>query len=805
MKIQSQITLHGLWLFLTGFACQNATAQLPADFPYNQVTTYDSNRVAPGYIFLDTWSSTPNSPSYMMILNNDGTLVDGDKYVRLDHTGINFKMQPNGLLSYDASIASLPFAGGWDVEDRIVDDSVTNIVETVQMGNGYVAESHDFQLLPNGNKLLFGYYLSPVDLSKIVSGGNPAALVSGGIIQELDPQGNPVFQWRAWDHYNFEDFTYPNPTAAVISEFHFNDIFLDVDGNIIVTTPTEVRKINRQTGDVVWTLGGSQNEFTIVGTGFDASDFGGHGTYRLANGHLIEYDNSHAGITSRAIEYTLDESNKVATVVWSYTPPTMIGGFATGDAQRLPNGNTLICWGLPRTGGVPTCTEVTPAGDKVFELSITNLSILSYRVFRFPYPAAAQEIQDSQTELSAGNSYFFTNTDVEVDVTAGAGGYNRLTVTRAPYAPLQCSFVTLKPPRLLPVRIQMDTVNISSITADVLFDGASLGFDHPEQLAVYQRLTAGSGPFVALPTSYNPATHQLGVTVSQFGEFAFGYPDVAEVAYPPILDRPDSYLGAQTNVIAPRKAEPDTVYSVNQERPILLAWSPQGFGRFYDLQVATDPGFATLGVDASYQQAAFYVWSNALPNTTYYWRVRTMVEGDAGLLTGDWATNSFQTVPPMLQVTAPNGGEAWQRGLRYYIQWNANLAENVVIDLYKSGTFVESIVTNADTGAYRWQVDQTLVPGNDYSLRITSAANPALFDSSDAPFNIDVPSITSLQPNPGGAWVLNWAGTTASVYVEFKPSLDAGSWQTVAGPLTGSGWTNTSPAGLSGFYRLRLQ
>jgi len=803
MKRPSQFNLYGLLVLFAGAACHTLQAQVPTNFPPIVVTTYDSNRVAPGSIFLDTWSSSPNSGSDLMILNNDGTPVDGDKFVELDHTAINFKMQPNGLLSYDESIAPLLSGGGWNVQDRIVDDSMTNLLETVQMGNGYVAESHDFQVLPNGNVLLFGFYLSQVDLSKFVSGGNRAALVSGAVIQELDSQRNPVFQWRSWDHYNFEDFTYPNPTASFISEFHFNDIFLDVDGNVVVSTPTEVRKISRQTGEVMWTLGGSQNEFTIVGAGFDASDFGGHGTYRLANGHLLEYDNSHAGITSRVIEYTLDESNKVATVVWSYTPPTMIACFATGNAQRLPNGNTLICWGLPRNGGVPSCTEVTPSGEKVFELSITNLSLQSYRAFRFPYPAAAQEIQATQRELSAGNSYVFTNTGVEIDVTAGAGGYNQATVTRAPYAPLQASFVTIKPPQLLPVRVKVEATAISSITADVLFDATGLGLDHPEQLTVYQRLTPDAGLFVALPTSYNPATHQLGVTVSHLGEFAFGYPDIAEAAYPPILDRPDSYLGAQTNVVAPRKAEPNTVYTVNQERPILLAWSPRGFGRFYDLQVAADPGFANPAVNLSYQQSAYYVWSNALPNTTYYWRARTMVESNSLIVAGDWSTNSFQTVPPMLQVTAPNGGEAWQRGLRYFIGWNANFAENVVIDLYKSGVFLKSIVTNANTGSYRWQVDSELVPGNDYSIRITSAANPALFDSSDADFNIDVPRITSLRKNSDG-WVLNWAGTTAAVYVEFKPMLATDPWQPLAGPLTGSAWTNTSPAGLSGFYRLRL-
>jgi len=45
-----------------------------------------------------------------------------------------------------------------------------------------------------------GYYLSEVDMSQVVSNGNPAALVSGAVLQELDGQRNVVFQWRSWDY-----------------------------------------------------------------------------------------------------------------------------------------------------------------------------------------------------------------------------------------------------------------------------------------------------------------------------------------------------------------------------------------------------------------------------------------------------------------------------------------------------------------------------------------------------------------------------------------------------------------------------
>ncbi len=80
---------------------------------------------------------------------------------------------------------------------------------------------------------------------------------------------------------------------------------------------------------------------------------------------------------SRAVEYHLDEVNKIATLVWEYRNTPVIYGSSRGSVQRLQNGNTLICWG----GTNPTMTEVTPAGDIALEMSLPQ-NVISYRAFR---------------------------------------------------------------------------------------------------------------------------------------------------------------------------------------------------------------------------------------------------------------------------------------------------------------------------------------------------------------------------------------------------------------------------------------
>jgi hypothetical protein len=134
----------------------------------------------------------------------------------------------------------------------------------------------------------------------------------------------------------------------------------------------------------------------------------------------------------------------------------------------------------------------------------------------------------------------------------------------------------------------------------------------------------------------------------------------------------------------------------------------------------------------------------------------------------------------------------------------------VVIDLYKSGSYLRTIASNApSSGAFQWQVPLDLTPGNDYAIRITSATNSALFDVSDAYFSIDAPWINpgSLTRLPDGSFSFSltaYGSTQALVYA----SADFSSWSNIASvPLSNGVATftdNTSSNLPARFYRLRL-
>lgn len=221
-----------------------------ADFPEVLVDT--ANNPGEGKYFLANFGIAGNDTlgNYLMILDSTGNAV---KYKKLDQPSFDFKVQPNGELSY-AQVISM--TGGYGETRWIVTDSAFTPIDTFQCGNGYVADVHDFLLLPNGHALLMAYDPEPLDMSKVVDGENPNATVVGGIIQELDNSKNVIFQWRSWDYLPITD-SYEPLTTKTLDYLHINAIELDNDGNILFSSRhfSSIVKIDRQTGEIMWVMG----------------------------------------------------------------------------------------------------------------------------------------------------------------------------------------------------------------------------------------------------------------------------------------------------------------------------------------------------------------------------------------------------------------------------------------------------------------------------------------------------------------------------------------------------------------------
>ncbi|MBK8834858.1 MAG: aryl-sulfate sulfotransferase [Anaerolineae bacterium] len=214
--------------------------------------------------------------SYLLIVDDLGQPIYFQP-TDVVNPGADFKKQPDGTLTWFDMSTGL---------HRAMDQSyqVTNTWAT----SGFpTTDMHELQVMTNGTALMMSYNIVPVDLS--AHGGMTNAIVWDIVVQEQDELKNPVFTWSGLDHLPITT-TYESLTGSIADVYHGNAIERDTDGNLLLSNrhTAQIVKINRATGNVMWKLGGKENEFTFVNdTGFSYQ----HDIRRLENGHITLFDN----------------------------------------------------------------------------------------------------------------------------------------------------------------------------------------------------------------------------------------------------------------------------------------------------------------------------------------------------------------------------------------------------------------------------------------------------------------------------------------------------------------------------------
>ncbi len=324
---------------------------VPSDFPVFRPSVMNEG-VAPGKIFINNWLGTP----YIMIFENDGTPYF---YQRVEERARDFKLQPNGILTRRFNKDLNAFVGM---------DSSYSIIDTFKCANGFSTDEHELYMLEDGHYFLIGISYSYVDMRMLIDGGKANVTVKENHIQEFDENHNLVFEWLSNEHFNILDAVHEDLTDDFIDYVHMNSIAVDYDGNIIISSRhlSEVSKINRETGEFIWRLGGENNQFEFVNDEYQNS-YQHHA--RPVKGEpnnytIFDNGNFHSPRFSRAVEYKIDTVNMTAENVWEFRDSPDKYSWWMGNAQRLDNGNTLINWA---NGPLPKATEITPNGEKVYE------------------------------------------------------------------------------------------------------------------------------------------------------------------------------------------------------------------------------------------------------------------------------------------------------------------------------------------------------------------------------------------------------------------------------------------------------
>jgi hypothetical protein len=346
---------------------------VPGNFPLIDITINDNPD--PSYIFLD--NRTSGSNSYSVIFDNTGSPI---WYLQTSDGRRNMKVQHNGVLTMLGT-------GGY----RFVGlDTHYREIASYRPVNGYSTDEHELQVLEDGRYLLIGLRHETVDMTQYLPGANSNASVGQTIIQEFTPEGDLIFQWRAWDNFDVRDVHLDNPTRPIFRFPHMNAIDIDEDGHILLSSRyiSEVTKINRDTGEIIWRLSGipKNNDFTYVNDPLNGPR-NQHSIRHTGNGRYLLFDNGtlHTPVVSRAVEYELDLDAMTATLVWEFRETPDVYSHYMANTQRLPNGNTLINWAV---GSLPKLTEVRPDGTKAFEMNWVD-HYEAYQVWRCPWQGIA--------------------------------------------------------------------------------------------------------------------------------------------------------------------------------------------------------------------------------------------------------------------------------------------------------------------------------------------------------------------------------------------------------------------------------
>ena len=355
--------------------------------PFSGTTTY---LVDGAGMVVNSWpgTATPGLSVYM--------LPDGDMLRTRDLTG-GGGGSGGGLqrLSYDGQVE-------W----------------TFSFFNATLTPHHDVEVLPNGNVLMV-VWEEVGGAEAIAQGRNPANVgttFTPDAVYEIEPAGSDmgtvVWEWHAWDHL-VQDFDSSKPNFGVVADhpelidlnygptgdwLHVNGIdYHPAFDQIAISVPNF---------DEIWVIDHSTTSEEAAGHSGGNSGRGGDLLYRWGNpraydrgtvadqvfyflhdvqwiepgrpgaGNLIVFNNGNnrpTGNWSSADEWTppVDASGNYtlnggaaygpAGLAWTYSNPGSFYSQIMGGAERLENGNTLIC---ESTSG--RLFEVTDAGAIVW-------------------------------------------------------------------------------------------------------------------------------------------------------------------------------------------------------------------------------------------------------------------------------------------------------------------------------------------------------------------------------------------------------------------------------------------------------
>jgi arylsulfate sulfotransferase len=232
--------------------------------------------------------------------------------------------------------------------------------------------------------------------------------VQGDVLLDVDPTGNVVWAWSAFDHLDINRALFGLPDWT-----HSNALVYTADSNLLLSMRNQswILKIDYEngagSGNILWRLG-EDGDFTLLGGDPTQWFYAQHYPSILnVNGSqttMAIYDDGDLRIASdgtpceppippvtncytRATIFQIDEGTMLASLQWAYSPGFF--SYYGGSIDVLSNGdvefNSSAAFGFTDSSEVMEVTQ-TDSPQVVWQMVVTGAE--AYRGFRIPslYP-----------------------------------------------------------------------------------------------------------------------------------------------------------------------------------------------------------------------------------------------------------------------------------------------------------------------------------------------------------------------------------------------------------------------------------
>jgi arylsulfotransferase ASST len=425
---------------------------------------------APGSLFLSPKSKRDDQQAGPLITDNSGQPIWFLPFSGID-AATDFRTQTykgKPVLTYWRGTSRQGIGTG----EMVMLDQSYRVIHRIRTANGFRPDLHEFRITPDDKALIITYPIVRQNLKPVK--GPRRGLVVDSVLQEIDLEtGFVTFEWHSLGNIPLkETFAQPRP-GTPFDYVHTNSVNPDTDGDFLMSARNTWAgyKIDRETGKILWRLGGKKSTFRLPAAARFAWQ---HDIHRRSDGAITVFDNSAFPPVrkfSRALAIRLDEGKKTASLISAAAHPRKVLAATQGNQQTLPNGNFLVGWGSQRQ-----FTEYGAAGNVLFNAAL-SLGYESYRSYRLPWVGLprSRPVVAAADEPGAGtDAYMSWNGATEVaswELFAGSSPSTLQSVGRAPRLGFETKMRAPGVPRFVQVRALDAAGNVLSTSAPTRVTG----------------------------------------------------------------------------------------------------------------------------------------------------------------------------------------------------------------------------------------------------------------------------------------------------------------------------------------------